>query len=252
MTLPSIPPRVERGPVALRSVARFRAQYRRGTLTAITGQAGTLTRAATGTLVDSNGVTITAGHSMPRYEARLWADTAAVGLRLGAGSPGDDLTYPCDWLPERGTLYVAFSEAGTRTTSGATLAYLGNDAVTGAYLKLDADGTHYRVTVSNGSDSESVSAAVVDPTTGQACEAIVQLDDDGTDWRVRLGLAVVTQAGEEWTAWTDPITRAATWGAGAKLRANRAGSAGTLGSTWLREWGWWPGLVTRDDVRGAL
>lgn len=250
MTLPYIPPRAERstGVSGIRSVTRFRAQYRRGTLTALTGQAATLTRASTGTILDSNGATITVGHSMPRFESRTWTTDPAIGLRLAA----DDLTYPCEWVPERGTLYVSFAEAGTRTTANAGLAYIGNDAVSGARLILDSTGTNYRATIHNGTTSVSVTAASATPTTGQPCHALLQLDDDGMDWRIRLILDVPTATGDEWTAWSSTIARAATWGSGAKARANRTGSGGTQGSTWLRDWGWWPGLVTLADVQGAL
>ena len=244
-----LPPPASRATAAptLRSLARFRVQYRRG-LDALTGQTATLTRASTATLIDSAGATVTVGHAMPRYEARTWIDDAAVGLRLSA----DDLTYPCEWPPETGTLYVALSEAGTRTTANAGLVAIVNDGVSDARLVLDSDGSNYRATLHNGTTSASVTASSVAPTTGQPCEIALQLDDDGTDMRVRMILAIPMTAGEEITAWSSAITRAAAWGSGAKLRLNRTGSAGTQGSTWLRDVAWFPGLVSLDDARGCL
>lgn len=229
------------------SVSRFRWQARRGTLDAITGQTGALTRAATGTAVDSNGTTYTAAHSMPRWEARDFAFSGTrdtLGLRLAA----DDLTWDANWRPETGTLLGEFSEEGTRTTANAGLLYLGNDAQSGARLLVDSTGSNYRVTFHNGTTSQSASLATGTPTTGQMFRVGVQLEDDGTNQRARLILHVVTTGVETFSAWTTPIARATAWGTGAKLRVNRIGSAGTQGSTWVRQAAWCPSLLTLDEM----
>ena len=228
----------------LTAVSRFRWQGRFGSLDALTGQAGTLTRAATGTAVDANGTTYTAGHSMPRWEAR----SSQLGLRLAA----DDLTWPCNWVPEQATILIDFSEAGTRTTAGAGLLYVGNDAQSGGRLIVDASSNQYRATIHNGTTSQSVSLATTTPTTDEEARLLVQLDDDGTDQRVRLILDVVGEAGETITAWSSTVTRPATFGATTKVRANRVGSAGTQGSTWIREIAWVSGLLTADEMRARL
>lgn len=232
------------------SVSRFRWQARRGSLDGITGQTGTLVRAATGTAVDVTGTTYTAGHSMPRWENRDFLTGGAryeLGLRLAA----DDLTWDANWLPETGTLYVEFSEEGTRTTANAGLVYVGNDGQTGGRLILDSSGTNYRATIHNGTTSQSVSLATATPTTGQMARLAVQLEDTGGNQRVRLLLSVnggtVTT-----TAYSSTVTRTATWGTGARVRLNRVGSAGTQGNTWVRQVAWAPGLLSLDEMRDRL
>jgi hypothetical protein len=236
------------GPV-IRSVSRFRWQARSAELEAVTAQVGTLVRAATGTAVDSAGVTYTAGHSMPRWEVRTWAgDRPALGIRLAA----DDLTWPCNWVPERASVLIELAEAGTRTTAGAGLLYLGRDDQTGARLIVDSDGTNYRATIHNGTSSASATLATATPTSGQLARLVVQLDDDGTNQRVRLALTPVATGITTETAWSSTVARAAAWGSGATLRLNRVGSAGTQGSTWIRQVAWMAGLLTASDMLARL
>jgi hypothetical protein len=251
MTMSPSPSRLVRRGVApvLVSDSRFRWVGRFGELDAVTGQVGTLTRAAAGTAVDVLGATYTAGHSMPRWESRDYSGSGRryeLGVRLAA----DDLTWPANWVPGTGTLLVDFSEAGTRTTANAGVVYVGNDAVSGARVSLDSDGTNYRATIHNGTTGQSVSLATVTPTTGQMTRLALQLDDDGTTQRVRLWLTV---AGVETvSAWSATVARAAAFGIGAKLRLNRTGSAGTQGSTWVRQVAWCAGLLSPDDAAGRL
>lgn len=236
---------------ALQSRSRFRWHARFATLDAITGQTGTLTRAATGTAVDANGTTVTVGHSMPRWEARDFDGTGArreLGLRMAA----DDLAWTFNGVPETGTLFFEVSENGTGTTANAGLVYLGNDGATGARLWVTSDGTHYKATVHNGTTSASVTLASLAPATGDAIRGVVQLNDDGTNWSIRLWLDTIATAGEEITAWSSTITRAATWGSTTKIRANRVGSAGTQGSTWVRQIAWDAGLLSPDEAVARL
>lgn len=236
---------------ALVSVSRFRWQARRGSLDAVTGQTGTLVRTATGTAVDTSGTTYTAAHSMPRWESR---DFQSGGTRyeLGVRLAADDLTWEANWRPETATWFGEFSEEGTRTTANAGLLYLGNDGQTGARLLVDSTGTDYRVTLHNGTTSQSVSLATATPTSGQMFRLGVHLEDDGTNQRARLILEVLATGTETLSAWTTPIARASSWGTGAKLRLNRIGSAGTQGSTWVRQVAWCPGLLTLDDMAARL
>jgi hypothetical protein len=233
----------------LQPISRFRWQGRRPSLDALTGQTGTLVRASTGTAVDILGTTYTAGHSMPRWESRAWstANRYELGLRMTT----DDLAWPANWTPETGTLYVEFSEEGTRTTSGAGLVYVGNDDQTGARVVIDAASNQYRATIHNGSTSQSVSLATATPTTGQMARLALQLDDDGTNQRVRLLLSIAGGATTT-TAWSSTVTRAAAWGTGAKLRLNRVGSAGTQGNVWVRQVAWASGLLTLDQMGARL
>lgn len=236
---------------ALVSSARFRWQGRRGSLDALTGQAATLTRAATGTAVDITGATYTAGHSMPRWESRDFSNAGAryeLGLRLAA----DDLTWDANWLPETATLLLDFSEAGTRTTTNAGLLYLGNDGQTGGRVFIDSTGTNYRATIHNGTTSQSVTLATGTPATGHGVRLALQLEDTGGNQRVRLLMRVIPTGEEVVSAWSSTVARTATWGTGARLRLNRIGSAGTQGSTWVRDVIWRPGLLTLDEMVARL
>jgi hypothetical protein len=186
---------------------------------------------------------------MPRWEVRTWAgDRPALGIRLAA----DDLTWPCNWVPERASVLIELAEAGTRTTAGAGLLYLGRDDQTGARLIVDSDGTNYRATIHNGTSSASATLATATPTSGQLARLVVQLDDDGTNQRVRLALTPVATGITTETAWSSTVARAAAWGSGATLRLNRVGSAGTQGSTWIRQVAWMAGLLTASDMLARL
>lgn len=242
-----IPPLARRALLpTLRSTARFRVRFRDG-LDALTGQVATHTRASTSTALDARGDTITVGYGRPRREARTWDGETVVGLRLST----DDLTYPCDWAPETGTLAITFVELGTRTTANAGLVYLGNDAVSGARLVVDATGTNYRATIHNGTSGQSATLSTATPATNAPAILLVQLEDTGGTQRVRVGLRLVGGA-TTWTAWSSTVTRAASWGTGAKIRCNRTGSSGTQGAVWLREIAWEPGLWDHDEMEERL
>lgn len=241
-----IPPPTTRhaGAPEVRARALFRWQARLLTTTAITGHEGALTRAATGTAVDSTGATYTAVHSMPRWESRTWGGGARLGLRMAV----DDLAWPVSCTPRTMTVVVEMSEAGTRTTSGAGLFYLGNDGITGARWLIDSSGTDYRATIHNGTTSVSATLTTAVPTTGQAARLTMQVEDNGTTWRVRLLRDVVGSSGEADTGWSSTIARAATFGASTRVRLNRLGSAGTQGSTWVAQCAVVAGLRTTTDV----
>lgn len=236
---------------ALQTRSLFRWQAARG-LTALTGHVGTLTRAsAQGANADQNGATYTAVHSMPRWEMRDVFGTGArdtVGLRLST----DDLAWDVALAPRSMTMLVEFAEAGTRTTSGAGLVYVGNDGQSFTRLILDSDGTNYRATWHNGTSSVSATLATATPTTGQLARLLVQLEDNGTTQRVRLGLDVVQTIGETWTAWSSTVTRASAFPTSTRVRANRVGSGGTQGNVWLRQIAIVAGLQTATEVLEQL
>lgn len=149
-------------------------------------------------------------------------------------------------------MLIEMAEAGTRTTAGAGLLYLGRDDQTGARLIVDSDGTNYRATVHNGTTSASATLATGTPTSGQTAQLVLQLDDDGTNQRVRLAITPLATGVTTQTAWSSTVTRAAAWGSGAKLRCNRVGSAGTQGSTWVRQVAWAAGLLTAAELTARL
>ncbi len=240
-----IPPRARRAPLnTQRSTSRFRVRFRDG-LDALTGQPGTLVRASTSTALDAKGNTITVGYGRPRQEMRAWeGDELVAGLRMST----DDLTYPCAWLPETATILVELINLGSRTTGGTL--YVGNDGVSGGRLFIDSDGTNYRATLHNGSADEVVTLTAGPATDGGAV-LLLQLDDDGTNQRIRLGCRIVGGP-TEWTAWSASQARMATFGTGAKVRLNRIGSAGTQGASWFREVAWEPGLWDHAEMAERL
>lgn len=237
--------------------ARFRYQPRRLSLDALTGQPGTLTRAASGTGVDGLGATYTAVHSMPRWESRS-VDAArlpereALGLRLVA----DDLTWPVAYTPAASTIVFDGAEGGTRTTAGAALWYLGNDAQTGARMYVASDGTNYGATLYNGVGSNNVSVSL--SGAAPALDALFQMtlqveeSDDATQFRIRLVCDVRYSAGEVDSGWSAYLDKPSAWGAGAKMRVNRQGDSGTQGSTWLRELADEYGVLSAADVLERL
>jgi hypothetical protein len=76
----------------------------------------------------------------------------------------------------------------------------------------------------------------------------MQVEDDGTNWRVRLIGDVIASTGESDTGWSSTIARAATFGSVSRVRLNRLGSAGTQGSTWIAQCAVVAGLRTTTDV----
>lgn len=233
------------GVPVLHPQARFRVRFGRS-LTADTGQAATFTRASTSTALDSTGASVTVGYGRPRAEIRAWTDTAVGGLRMTT----DDLTYPLDWRPEKGTLYVAGINLGTAQASGGGLVYLGADAGTGNRLVVRGTGSTFAVDLVSGANT-STATLPVSVANGARFELAVQVDDDGTNQRVRCR-ALVVGAGSAWSAWGSSIARAATWAAGSVFRLNRVGSAGTQGDVWLREVAWEAGLFDVHEIAGRL
>lgn len=247
MTIPLIaPPAARTGATPLlRTAQRLRVEFARG-LAALTGQTPAFARASTATFTDSAGATVTAPHSRPRRESRMWFDTPELGLRVSS----EDLTYTWDVLPESGTFLLELIDLGTAGTSGAGLLYVGNDGQTGARLAITGGSNTYTVTWTNagGLTSEATFGATV--SSGHAMQLLVQVDDDGTNQRVRVsgthnGLSI------GFSAWGTARARSAAWGTGTRLRLNRVGSAGTQGSAWLRTVAYAPGLLTLDDLTGV-
>lgn len=234
------------GAPMLSSGALFRWQARRLSLNALTGQVGTLVRASTATAVDGLGTTWTAPHSLPRYESRDWYGTGtrdALGVRLTT----DDVTWPISFVPGNGTLYVEAAEVATVSASGG-LVYLGNDAGTGAFVSVAGNGTQYVATLDVGSTAESVTGAVA-PSADQVFRLAVQLQlsDDASQIRHRMLIDVLRTEGEDVTAWSTWQTTPTAWGTSSKMRLNRVGSAGTQGSTWVRDFAYFSGIRTLDE-----
>ena len=180
------PPALRRtGVPLLRSAARFHFLAARRSLDAITGQVGTLVRAATGTSLDSNGATITWPHSAARGEVRTVSGATRYGLRMGA----DDLTWPCDFGLEAATFYVEFVQLGAAIASGAGVAYCGRDDQTGDRVSIQGAAANALVVNLN------LTAGLFGMNVG----GIPLAEDPEGFWRVLL-LVLLMTAGAAWYA----------------------------------------------------
>jgi hypothetical protein len=242
------PPAVRRlGVPTVRPLALHRWQARRLSLSALTGQAGTLTRSAAATFVDSAGATVTAPNGAPRWESRALFGEPAVGLRLST----DDLTWPLEWTLGPRTLYLEAINLGTAQTNNQGLLYAGRNDQTGARWLVRGTGTTFAASFFNASNQESTATLGAAVANGATVQLVVHLDDDGANQRTRIGGAV-NGATVDWSAYGTARARAATLGTGALLRANRLGSAGLQGSCWLSDVAVYPGLLSLAECQAML
>lgn len=247
MTTPMLPPPASRrlGVPRIKSLAWHQWQASRLSLSALSGQTGTFTRASTATFTDSAGVTVTAGHSMPRWESRTWQAAPAIGLRMAT----DDLAWPAPWVLGTCTVLVEAIALGTAQTSGQGLLYAGLDAGTGNRLVIRGTGTTLAVDLVIGANTSTATfpAAVAN---GASVQVAVEVDDNGTTQRVRIG-GTVNGSSAGYSAFGTAIARG-TLPAGANLRLNRVGNAGLQGAAWFRRVSVVPGLLSVDDALSRL
>lgn len=247
MSVPLLPPPASArlGVPRLRPLALDQWQAHRLSLTAVTGQAGTLTRAGTATFVDSSGATITAVHSMPRWESRTWNGAPAVGLRMTT----DDLSWPLTWSLQTMTILVEGVNLGTAQTSGHGLLYVGLDAGTGNRLVLRGTGTTIAADLIIGANTSTATfpSAIAN---GDAFQLLLEVEDNGTTQRIRLG-GTDNGVAVGFSAFGTAIARGA-FPAGATVRLNRVGSAGAQGSAWFRRRAMYPGLLSLSDAVNRL
>ena len=247
MTTPMLPPPASRrlGVPRIRPLAFDQWQAHRLSLSALTGQAGTLTRAGTATFLDSSGGTVTAVHSMPRWESRTWEGAPAVGLRMAA----DDLSWPLTWSLQTLTVLVEGVNLGTAQTSGQGLLYVGLDAATGNRLVLRGTGTTMAADLIIGGNTST--ATFPSPiANGDAFQLLLEVEDNGTTQRIRLG-GTDNGVGVGFSAFGAAIARGA-FPAGSNVRLNRVGSAGAQGSAWFRRRAFYPGLLSLTDAVSRL
>jgi len=270
------------GPPVLLPASRFRWVARLGSLDAVSGQVGTLTRAGTNTATDSGWTGYTAAHSMPRWETRsvdvstsstppatylllqdgdnllaedgdeilLETGGPRLGLRIG-GAPDEDLRFPVTFPVETATLLVDFVEITHRTTSNGFLLYLGNDAGTGARLTIGGNGTNFEAILNNGSTTTTASLSTGTPVAGTAARLALQLEDGGGTIRARLLLEILGTAGVTTGSWSTAITRPTSWGSATKLRLNGAPTGGGAEGVYLQV-AYGAGLQDLDDIADSL
>lgn len=252
MSAVALSPRAVRssGVPRLHSASRWRVMAARG-LDAVTGQPASFARASVSSALDSRGATVSVGYGLPRREARECPNAAGEMVPvLGVRYTGDDCTWPLEWMPESGTLYVSGINLGTAQTAGAGLLYVGRDDNTGARLLVHGDGTTFRALWHTGTDDSEAILPLAVPNAARFA-LVAQLEDDGTSQRVRVR-GMVNGQFSDWSPWGDAVARAAAFGAGAKLRVNRVGSAGTQGDFWLREAAWDAGHYDLHEMEARL
>jgi hypothetical protein len=239
MTIPITPAEFDAADLEITS--RCIAHWRGDDLTIdlVSGQPGTFSRGATATVFDSNGVSITLANATPRFEPRDWLGTSArthMGLLMGTS---DRLHYAADWRPRACAFWIEGIETGGAAISGGGVLSITIDAATGAYLRVDSTGTVYRVRHSNGINAEVAQALAVAPTVGQRFVLRGQLYADGS---VQLWQSINEGAETNTVRSVAPAAGlAASWGAGARLRLNSAGT-GNGGSLWARRFKVVPGV----------
>lgn len=194
-------------------------------LRALTGELGTLTRAATGTALDDNAVSRTLVNDQARWQ---WEDTDADTVRdtpvlLLGQATGTEL---CKWTvthrPALSTTFLAdFIEGGARTVAGAGVFYLGNDGVTGARLYIDTTGTFYRATHHNGTSSVASTMGSGTPAVGDRVR--LRVEYNGTTGVIRIYQSI-NAAAEVAAAASAGLTPTSAWGA-STLRLGSLGTA---------------------------
>jgi hypothetical protein len=194
-------------------------------LVARTGQIGVLARASATTATDRNGNSRAVAYHQPAVEM-LDLDEDDIRETPSLLTDADLVAWPVLFGLRDMEIYVRFIEVGTIGTSGAGLIYLGNDAVSGARLFIQSNGTHYVLSHHNGTSAVTSTAAAA-PTAGQLVELVATFNADGS---VQLTQAI--NAGNPASATASAAhTPAAAWGATTKLRANSTGTGGTTGET---------------------
>lgn len=248
MTIP-IRPAALHNTLTPASAAVLHVAFGDHTLRARSGQTPTFSRAATASIVDSLGTSLTLGHHLPAYEPRDWLRTGArthAGLLLGTS---DRLSYPAQFRPAVCGFRLAFMMTGAMPADGIALWSITNDAVSGARLVLDSSGTYWRLSHHNGSASITATLAVA-PVSGDSVELIGQLYGDGS---VQLWQAINFAAMTATARTVAPAsgTLGSTWGGGtARVRFGASGT-GNYGSYWAQEFCQLLGIPTVRQLQRA-
>jgi|GEM_PF-7126122 len=202
MTLPPLlAPRLTRA-----SRLPFHWRGDRFSLTALSGQAATFSRAATATPADFNGTNRTIVHSAPAWQHEDWDgdSTRDMPTLLMGGSNKVYWSFPM--TPQAMTLYVEFVERGAVGVASAAVAYIGNAGNTGARLWIDSTNTYYRVRHHNGTSEVSATLAAA-PSAGNRVALRATLASDG---KVQLHQSI-NGAAESSTSASSALTLPTAW-----------------------------------------
>lgn len=235
---------------ALQSTALFSWHSRLATLTALTGQTGTLTRSSVTTSTDTTLGAWTVGYGYPRWYVYPTWNLSPDPIVTGLITQSEDVAWPIDFVPQSLTVLIeGINTKGSAPVNGGGVLHIGNDAATGNGLSLTGTATTYALTLTTGAGSVTSTLA---PAVGNVrWRMVAQMEDNGTTQRIRLGISI-DEAAFAFASWTSTLTRAATFPSGSKVRLNRIGSAGTYGDTWFRRVSIYPGLLTLEQASARL
>lgn len=214
----TLPPLDFRRDVALARRWPLVVQARELSLDALTGQAGTLTRAATKAVTDSSGVSRTVNYHQPAWTAV----SGVAALDLGSS---DSLAYDCDLLPVACCGLVDFFH--NSPGANGTVIDITNSTPATPYLRVYWTGTQYRIEHHNGSAAVTATMTGTAPSASQRVRLRWWLYSTGAVqiWQSKDGAAETTPGASGTNA------LAAAWAATTKYFVNSAGTAaGTYGA----------------------
>ena len=154
----TIPTSEFRRAIAVAPRASFVWRARDLSLNALTGQVGTLVRAATGTSLDSYAVSLTTVRDRPRWHIT----SSLAAIKLGAL---EYLGWPVPMIPIAMSGLIDFIEDGT-LAAGTEIMSIANAAAGNASFRVNSSGSFYRV-VHNNNVSSVTSTLAAAPTAGQ-------------------------------------------------------------------------------------
>lgn len=229
LDLPAAPARRDRTPRRV-SDCLWSWDARDTSLVSDQGVPGVFTRAATlASVVDRNGTTYTAPHSMPAWEMRdVDGDGVreAIGLRMGAD---DRLTWPFALPPQTlsGLLEIVYTTSLTSTQTLFAIEGPLDPSVSGNALWLDYSGTAWRLNYRNSLIRTATLAST--PSVGDRIRLRWILASNG-----RITLYESRNGAGETSATADPLALPAAWADGATLRLNSRGNSSRGGAGWYR------------------
>jgi len=232
---------------ALQSTALFSWQARFGSLTALTGQVGTLTRASTLAATDSSSTAYTAAFGRQAWGAHDWTGSGTrdtVGMTLGSS---DRLSFPINWGPQAFGFVFEFVEVNTRASAGALFSI--DDGSGNPYFAVFARNANdpYCLEIGNAPSFQAVTLAT-GPSVGQRCRLRGLLSSSGT---VQLWQSIDGGA-ESSTAVSGAGGLPTSWGVNPVVRINTVFSASRPGSQLFRRLTIMPGAPTLAQLTSAL
>lgn len=178
---------------------------------------GTMVRTVTAAPEDTGGVAYTVVHSQPAWFYTI--PKAKTGLMLSTNA---QLGWPLPITPKAMSVAVHFVEVGGKAVVSGGVWYLGNDAATGARIYIDATGSFYRLTYTDGTTTRTNTLAAA-PVAGDEVWLRVQLTSGGVAqvWQSINGAAETTPGA------LAALTLPAAWSSTGGIITNHLNSVGT-------------------------